>query len=114
MDVGSSTKLCIETALNFNSVYFWEPLGALCHKADKYRRYRSPPMRQIEITAPSTHPHVVELRLDPVMFDQLRRFERDTDAFRILSHNRGRPNTWSVWIGCASEAVAERMEDGWS
>lgn len=71
-------------------------------------------MRQIEITAPATHPHVVALRLDPVTFERLQGFERGTDVFRILSCDRRHPDPWSVWIGCASEAVAERMADGWA
>lgn len=70
-------------------------------------------MPQIEITAPATHPHCVALHLDPVFYDRLMFFAWDIDIFRILGRDGSQSGTWTIWIGCASELVAERMEPDW-
>ena len=71
-------------------------------------------MRYAEITAPDTHPHVAVLHIDPVQYSDLERRVQDRDEVRILRCDSSQPDIWTVHLGCASEAVAERMEDGWN
>jgi hypothetical protein len=71
-------------------------------------------MRHAEIIAPANYPHVVELHIDPVHFHRLERFADDEETFRILKVDRSEPDVWTVHIGCASEAVSDRMDAGWN
>ena len=71
-------------------------------------------MRYSEITAPANYPHLIELRIDSVDFRRPERFADDSDTFRILGCDKSKPDLWTVHIGCASEAVAERMDEGWN
>jgi len=70
-------------------------------------------MRQHEVTAPANYPHVVDLHIDPVHLHRLERYADETETYRVLRIDRSQPDLWTVTIGCASEAVAERMDEGW-
>ena len=70
-------------------------------------------MRRRKITPPTTHPHVVELNIDPVDFHRLENFAEDGHEFRILHCDHSQPDVWTVHIGCASRAVADGLEEGW-
>jgi hypothetical protein len=71
-------------------------------------------MRHFEINPPASHPYIAVLRIDPVQFHELERRIQDRDEVRILHCDSSEPDIWAVHLGCASEAVAERMEDGWN
>ena len=60
-----------------------------------------------------THPHVATVTLDPAAFGHLRRLVEDSREVRILDVDDGQPDFWTVRVGCASEAVREKFEDGW-
>jgi hypothetical protein len=70
-------------------------------------------MRYHEISPPSSHPHVAEITIDPVHFRRLQRLTEDHPEVRLLNFDDREPDCWTVWIGCASEVVLDRLEDGW-
>ena len=70
-------------------------------------------MRHHEIVAPSNYPHVVVLHVEPLLVARLERFADDAETFRVLRVDRSAPDLWTVHLGCASEAVANRMVEGW-
>jgi hypothetical protein len=71
-------------------------------------------MRHAEITAPKSHPYIAVLTIDPVKFHDLERRIEDRDECRVLRCDSSDADLWTVHLGCASEAVAERMEEGWN
>jgi hypothetical protein len=70
------------------------------------------PMRYHEITAPTTHPYVITLTIDPCDFHAFERLTQDRDEVRLLRRD-DRADKWLLHVACASRDVARRMEDGW-
>jgi hypothetical protein len=71
-------------------------------------------MRLREITPPSSHPHVAEIRIDPADLHRLERLVEEDRTLRLLNVDDSEPDQWTVRIGCASVRVRERFEDGWA
>ncbi len=71
-------------------------------------------MRYSQITAPISHPYTAILHIDPVRWQRLERIIDEAVEFRFLRLDNSKPDLWTVLIGCASQAVADRMEDGWN
>ena len=71
-------------------------------------------MRTRDITAPTSHPYVAEITLDPADLHRLERFIDDARELRLLDVDDRQPDQWTVRVGCASDRVRERLEDGWS
>ncbi|MFN8719308.1 MAG: hypothetical protein ACK5YI_00605 [Rhodospirillales bacterium] len=67
-------------------------------------------MRRHELT----HPHIAIITIDPVQFADLRRLLQDSLEVIVADVDRSQPDRWTVTARCASEAVRERFEDGWS
>jgi hypothetical protein len=61
-----------------------------------------------------THPHTATVTIEPAAFDHLRRLVEDSNEVIIGDVNVSDPDRWIVSAHCASEAVRERFEDGWS
>jgi hypothetical protein len=70
-------------------------------------------MRYREIAAPSSHPYIACLTIDPVEFGRLQRLADDHPEVQLIDFDDSQADFWTVRIGCASEAVADRLEDGW-
>jgi hypothetical protein len=70
-------------------------------------------MRYREISPPKTHPHVICISIDPVRFARLRQVVDEAPELRFIGYDPSQPDAWAVRIGCASEAVASAMKDGW-
>lgn len=60
-----------------------------------------------------THRHIATLHIDPVHWQRLGRIIDEGVEFRLISTDTSTDDIWVIKIGCASEAVARRMEDGW-
>jgi hypothetical protein len=62
-----------------------------------------------------THPYTATLTIDPVMLHRLRRLVDDDNGEVVVGEvDRSKPDIWHVTLHCASQAVADRMEDGWA
>ena len=70
-------------------------------------------MRYREIVAPTSHPHNVKISIDPADLRRLERLIEDARELHLLDVDDRTPDRWSVRVGCASERVRERFEDGW-
>lgn len=71
-------------------------------------------MRYDEINPPSTHPHLVTVRIDPVDLPRLRRrADNGDDVARVVHVDRSVADLWSVTVACASRAVRDRVEETW-
>lgn len=62
----------------------------------------------------NTHPYIAVIQQDPAVVEDMLRRLFDSDAVVILHVDRSKPDTWTVQIGCASEEVLNRLEDGWA
>jgi len=85
-------------------------------RATTCRNLRSEFAEQVNafiIIPPNTHPHVVTLHIDPVQYQQLERLSDERPEVRLLHCDSSEPDCWTVRTGCASAAIAERLEDGW-
>lgn len=61
----------------------------------------------------TTHRHVAKLHIDPVHWQRLERIIYERDEFRLISRDSSNDDIWIIEVGCASDAVRARMEDGW-
>lgn len=68
-------------------------------------------MRYREI---STHPHVIQITIDPVQFAEFERLTQDSRNVKLLLCEDREPDVWTLHVACASAGVAERMIDGWA
>jgi len=69
-------------------------------------------MRYREITAPTTHPYIAAITIDPCDFYTFERLTQDRDEVRLLRRER-RGDKLLLRVACMSSDVARRMEDGW-
>ena len=70
-------------------------------------------MRLAEITPPKTHPHLIEITIDPADWHRLENLIDEARELRLLNLDDGKPDRWIVQIGCASEQVSRMVDDGW-
>ena len=71
-------------------------------------------MRYDEINPPSTHPHLVTVRLDPADLSRLRRYaDNGDDIARVIHVDRSTADLWPVTVACASRAVRDMVEEVW-
>ncbi|MBR0684261.1 hypothetical protein GXW74_27640 [Roseomonas eburnea] len=63
--------------------------------------------------AKTTHRHIATLHIDPVHWQRLGRIIEEGDEFRLISKDTSTDDIWIITVGCASDAVRSRMEDGW-
>ena len=70
-------------------------------------------MQHRKITPPRTHPYVACFTIDPVDLAHLQQMMEDRAEVQFLGYDDAEPDAWTVRIGCASEAVASRVEDAW-
>ena len=71
-------------------------------------------MRYDEINIPSTHPHLVTVRIDPAHLPRLRRYaDNDDDVARIIHVDRNTADLWPVTVACASRTVRDVVEEAW-
>jgi hypothetical protein len=76
---------------------------------------RSFTMQYAQVVAPPTHPHILDLRLDPADLRRLRQMlDQDEDnAARVLHVDRSRSDLWLVTVGCASARVRDLLDSAW-
>ena len=51
---------------------------------------------------------------DPVHWHDLQRLDSDDLTIRIVGHDEPQDGEMVVYVACASHAVRDRLEDGWS
>jgi hypothetical protein len=61
----------------------------------------------------TTHPYIIAITINPVLFADFERLTEDRDEVRLLRREIG-PDLWTLHVACASEEVARRMEEGWN
>jgi hypothetical protein len=66
-------------------------------------------MRHYELT----HSHIATVTLDPARFADLRRLIENSREVLLLDVDDGLPDHWIIRVGCVSEVVREKFEDGW-
>ena len=62
----------------------------------------------------SSHPYLAEITIDPVNWHDLQRLDADDLTIHIVGHDAPRDGQMHVYVGCASAAVRDRLEDGWA
>jgi hypothetical protein len=75
-------------------------------------------MRYREVSAgrfrlPPSHPVLATLTIDPVDWQKLERMTEDNPVVRLLGHDEPHDEQMVVYLGCASHATRDRLEDGW-
>ena len=77
-------------------------------------------MKYIEIESngksfrlPSSHPHFLELKIDPADWYRFNQLAEDNPAFRIVGHDFPDGGMMTVRVACGSEAVVEQLEKVW-
>ena len=70
-------------------------------------------MRYRPIAAPTTHPHIAEIGIDPADLRRLQRMAEDAREVRILDVDDSAADRWTVRVACASERVRGLVEDAW-
>ena len=71
-------------------------------------------MRYDEINTPSTHPHLVTVRIDPAHLPRLRRYaDSGDDVARVIHVDRNTADLWPVTVACASRTVRDAVEEAW-
>ncbi len=77
-------------------------------------------MKYIEVEAhgktfrlPTSHPHLLELRIDPVDWYRFSQLSDDNPAVRILHHDDPDGGLMTIRVACASEAVVDRLAKAW-
>ena len=68
-------------------------------------------MRQI--TAPTTHPHIATVTIDPADLRDLERIVDDARELRLLDVDDSTADIWTVRVACASKRVRDQFEDRW-
>ena len=63
---------------------------------------------------PSSHPVLAEIAIDPVHWHDLQRLDVDDLTIHIVGHDEPLNGEMVVYVACASHAVRDRLEDGWS
>jgi hypothetical protein len=62
---------------------------------------------------PSSHPYLAEIVIDPVNWHDLQRLDANDLTIHIVCHDAPRDGQMNVYVGCASAAIRDRLEDGW-
>jgi hypothetical protein len=62
---------------------------------------------------PASHPHFLELRIDPVDWFHLTQLAEDNPGVRIVGHDDPDGGLMTVRVACASEAVLDRLAEAW-
>lgn len=77
-------------------------------------------MKYIEIEShgksyslPASHPHLLELQIDPADWHRFNQFADDDPTYRIIGHDDPEDGLMTVRIACASERVVEQLENAW-
>jgi len=61
-----------------------------------------------------THPHMVALSLHPSKWEEFTKFvDAAPRDFRLLSKLHPEPLGWFIFIGCATEAARDRLNEVW-
>jgi hypothetical protein len=70
-------------------------------------------MRYHEIASPRSHPYIATITIDPADFYKFERLTEDRPEVVLLHRDDCDPDYWTLSVGCASAAVASRLEAGW-
>jgi len=62
---------------------------------------------------PASHPHLLELQIDPVDWYRLNDMADDNPGVRIIGHDDPDGGLMTIRVACASEAVVDRLADVW-
>ena len=71
-------------------------------------------MKLKHITGPKSNPYVAELKIDPAQLRDLEQFADDRPELCHIHTNDTHPDTYIVYVGCASAETKNRLEDGWN
>jgi hypothetical protein len=63
---------------------------------------------------PRSHPILAQISLDPVDWFKFQQANDDNPATRVLGHDIPCDGRLVVYVACASVAVRDRLEDGWT
>lgn len=66
-----------------------------------------------KITAPTSHPYIISIAIDPADRQRIERMIENSPELRLVDLDDRRANEWTIAIGCASERVRDAVEDGW-
>jgi hypothetical protein len=66
-----------------------------------------------QIAGPGTHPHLATIELDPALHGRFRDLTDGRPEVVILFTDQSMADRWTVFVGCASAAVADLLESAW-
>lgn len=64
-----------------------------------------------EIKGTKTHPYIAEIVIDPVQWCRLEANFEDRPEVKIRKVDDQTPDTWKVYVACASVAVKDLLEE---
>lgn len=64
-------------------------------------------------SVPTTHPHVIEIELDPADYGRICRLTDEAPEVRVLDVDQSHPNVWTMYVACASAETASRLQAAW-
>lgn len=74
-------------------------------------------MRHSDITCPYkgtlTHPYVATVPIDPSDAARFQRMADDQTDVHILGVDRGSPDSWTIFVACASRDGRDKLESSW-
>jgi hypothetical protein len=62
---------------------------------------------------PVSHPILATITIDPANWLRFEQLNEDTVATKIVGHDDPLDGLMKVYVGCASDEVRDRLEDGW-
>jgi len=60
-----------------------------------------------------THPYMSVIKIDPVAWAEFEATYDGRPEVKIRKLDNSEPDTWTVFVACASEAVKDWLEAGW-
>jgi hypothetical protein len=63
---------------------------------------------------PASHPHLATIVITADLWHRFENLVGDTPATRILGYTGPDAGFITAFVGCASESVRDRLEEGWN
>jgi hypothetical protein len=61
-----------------------------------------------------THPYIAQIEIDPADFAKFERFTQGAREVHLIRCDDSKPDLWTLHVGCASEKVRQKLEEGWA
>jgi hypothetical protein len=68
---------------------------------------------EMPVKGTRTHPYMCAIAIDPVDWSAFEAAVEDRPEVKIRKLDDSEPDTWTVYVACASEAVMKRLEKSW-